>query len=141
MDPKCSEIDYAVEPKSRLARAATASALSALFVIGVAGCGGGLERDLIRSIPPPNAAPVITEQPQNESVPVGHSATFAIAATGTPTPTYQWLRDGTPIVGATSTTYTTPATQLSDNGATFAAQVENSQGSVTSSPATLTVTQ
>jgi hypothetical protein len=141
MDPKCIEYNYAVEAKSRLARAVTTSALSVLFVIGIAGCGGGLERDLVSSIAPPNAAPVITQQPQNESVPVGQSATFSIVATGTPTPTYQWLRDGTPIAGATSTTYTTPATQLSDSGATFTAQVENSQGSVTSNPATLTVTQ
>ena len=43
------------------------------------------------------------------------------------------------IPGATSNWYTTPATTLADNGATFRAVVSNGSGSVTSTGATLTV--
>jgi hypothetical protein len=59
-------------------------------------------------------------------------------ATGTATLTYQWQR-GTQNVGTNSNTYTTPATQASDNGAMFQVIVTNSAGSVTSRQATLTV--
>src|SRR5205807_1090095 len=46
---------------------------------------------------------------------------------------------GTAISGATSASYTTPATASADNGALFRVVVSNSVGSVTSSAATLTV--
>jgi Abnormal spindle-like microcephaly-assoc'd, ASPM-SPD-2-Hydin/Immunoglobulin domain len=42
------------------------------------------------------------------------------------------------IPGATSVSYTTPATSASDNGSQFTVTVSNSAGSVTSAPATLT---
>src|SRR5207249_8024356 len=43
------------------------------------------------------------------------------------------------ISGATSASYTTPATASSDNGSTFDVVVSNSAGTITSSSATLTV--
>src|SRR5881397_3920946 len=43
------------------------------------------------------------------------------------------------ITGATSASYTTPATTISDSGSTFAVVVTNTAGTVTSSAATLTV--
>src|SRR5258706_8988215 len=49
------------------------------------------------------------------------------------------MKSGTPITGATSSTYTTPATTTSDNGSQFTVTVRNSEGSVTSNPAPLTV--
>jgi hypothetical protein len=54
--------------------------------------------------------------------------------------TYQWKMGGTPISGATSPTYGTPATVTSDNGAQFTVVVANSAGSATSNAAILTVT-
>jgi subtilisin family serine protease len=87
-----------------------------------------------------STAPVITSPPQSLSVLVGQSATFSIGATGTQPLSYQWLRDGTAIAGATSATYTTPALTLSDSGSRFAVIVSNSLGSVPSSEAVLTVT-
>ena len=53
--------------------------------------------------------------------------------------TYQWFRSGTAIGGATSASYTTPATVSGDNGATFTARVSNAYGSANSNVATLTV--
>lgn len=84
-------------------------------------------------------APTITTQPADATVAEGDTATFTVAATGNPAPSYQWQRDGTDIPGATSASYTTPATTLADSGATFTVVVANSQGSVTSNAATLTV--
>ena len=85
-------------------------------------------------------APTITTQPQNQSVTVGATATFTVAASGTAPFTYQWSKSGTAISGATSASYTTPATVNGDNGATFTVKVSNSAGNATSNAATLTVT-
>ena len=84
-------------------------------------------------------APSITLQPTSQTVTAGQTATFAVAATGTAPLSYQWQKNGANISGATSPTYTTPATASSDSGSTFRAVVSNSTGSVTSSAATLTV--
>lgn len=85
-------------------------------------------------------APTISGQPANQSVAVGQTATFSVTASGTPSPTYQWQKNGSSISGATSSSYTTPATTAADSGSTFQVVVSNSAGSVTSTMATLTVT-
>ncbi len=86
-----------------------------------------------------NSGPAITVQPMNQTVAVGQTATFAVVATGTAPLTYQWQKNGSAIGGATSASYTTPATMASDNGEQFSVVVSNAIGTVTSSPATLTV--
>lgn len=86
-------------------------------------------------------APTITQQPQAASTNVGQNASFSVTASGSPTLTYQWRRNGSNISGATTATYTTPSTTLADNGASYSVVVSNSAGSITSSAATLTVTQ
>ena len=62
-----------------------------------------------------------------------------MAATGTAPLGYQWRKNGANVSGATSSSYTTPATTTADNGAQFSVVVSNSAGSVTSNNATLTV--
>jgi hypothetical protein len=84
-------------------------------------------------------APTITTQPTSQTVTAGQTATFTVSATGTAPLSYQWRKNGTAISGATSSSYTTPATTSSDNGAQFTVVVSNSAGSITSNPATLTV--
>src|SRR5215469_8649159 len=84
-------------------------------------------------------APSITTQPASQTVTVGQTATFTVVATGTSPLSYQWQKNGTAISGATSASYTTPATTSSDNGAQFVVVVSNVAGSVTSNAATLTV--
>ena len=86
-----------------------------------------------------NTAPLITSQPANQTVNAGQTASFSVTASGPGTLTYQWSKNGTAIVGATSSTYTTPATVIGDSGSHFTVTVTNSSGSVTSGPATLTV--
>jgi glucose/arabinose dehydrogenase len=85
-------------------------------------------------------APTITTHPSSQTVPTGGTATFTVAASGTPPLSYQWQRNGVDIPGATSASYTLSGVTTADNGATFRARVTNSFGSVTSNSATLTVT-
>ena len=84
-------------------------------------------------------APTITTQPANQSVTAGQPATFSVTATGTAPLSYQWQKNSANISGATASSYTTPATTTSDNGAKFDVIVSNTAGSKTSSMATLTV--
>ena len=85
------------------------------------------------------SAPQITTQPANQTVAVGQAATFAVVATSSVAWTYQWQKNSTNIVGATSASYTTSATTSADTGAQFRALVTNSAGTATSNFATLTV--
>lgn len=82
----------------------------------------------------------ITTQPANRSVQVGQTASFSVIATGSGTLTYQWLKNGVAIAGATAATYTTPAAVLADSGSTFSVQLADGAGSsLTSNTALLTV--
>ncbi|HYF49857.1 MAG TPA: PKD domain-containing protein [Planctomycetota bacterium] len=84
-------------------------------------------------------APSITQHPASTAVAAGQTATFTVAANGTAPLSYQWQKNSVNISGATAASYTTPATTLADNGATFRCIVSNSAGSATSNSATLTV--
>jgi beta-galactosidase len=84
--------------------------------------------------------PTFTTQPASQTVAVGQTATFTVAASGTGSLTYQWYKNGSPVTGATATTYTTPAAAAADNGALFTVLVTNAGGAVVSGNATLTVT-
>ena len=88
---------------------------------------------------PIDVAPGITTQPANRSVNVGQTAIFTVVASGNPAPTYQWRRNGSPIGGATASSYTTPVTVLGDHGTVFSVVVTNRTGMQTSANATLSV--
>ncbi len=83
--------------------------------------------------------PLIVMAPQAQLAFVGQRASFSVTASGTGPLAYQWRRNGTPIVGATSMAYITPVTTLADNGANFDVVVSNSVGSITSPAVLLTV--
>jgi endonuclease/exonuclease/phosphatase family metal-dependent hydrolase len=85
-----------------------------------------------------NAPPAITSQPQPQAVLAGQSATFNVAASGTPPLTYQWLLAGAAISGATTNPFVLPNVQSTDAG-NYSVIVSNFAGSVTSSPAALTI--
>ena len=86
-----------------------------------------------------SAAPTITTQPASRTVPAGASATFRAAGSGTPAPTFQWQKNGAPIAGATSASYTISSVATSDAG-TYSVVATNSAGVATSTGAVLTVT-
>lgn len=112
------------------------SSLLLAVIIGLAGYGCSSSPNSGSG----SGAPVITAQPANQTVSAGRAATFSVTATGKTPLSYQWLRNGSPVSGATSASYTTPATTTSDSGSTFDVTISNSLGSVTSNSASLTVT-
>jgi hypothetical protein len=81
--------------------------------------------------------PVITTQPSNLRVSIGGTAVFSVNATNTPT-TFQWYFNGSPINGATTSSYTL-ATVATTNAGNYSVGVGNSAGTVTSSTVTLEV--
>jgi hypothetical protein len=91
------------------------------------------------TVNPAPVAPTITTAPANQTVIAGQTATFTVVAAGTAPLGYQWQKNGANITGASSASYTTPATAISDSGSTFAVVVTNTAGTATSTAATLTV--
>lgn len=87
----------------------------------------------------PAVPPTITVHPTNRMVNFGQTATFAVAATGPGTLTYQWNRDGVPIPGETNPLLTIPNVQTNNNTTgTYNCGVTNEFGGVLSSNAVLT---
>src|SRR5436309_2720043 len=113
------------------------SLVAVVMLLGISSVGcSGLASQTSGSV---STAPSITTQPASQSVTAGQMASFSVAATGTAPLNYQWRRNGAAVNGASSSTYSTPATSSSDNGGQFTVVVSNSAGSVTSSTAILTV--
>ena len=92
------------------------------------------------SVRDPGIAPSITTQPSSQTVLLGNAATFSVAATGTDPLTYQWYKNAAPIANATASTYTIAATTLADAGL-YSVTVTNLDGSLSSTQATLTVSE
>jgi Concanavalin A-like lectin/glucanases superfamily/Immunoglobulin domain len=65
---------------------------------------------------PPDAAPVITTQPQSVVANYGDNVTLTVAVQSTETLTYQWRRDGTAIVGGTSPSLVLTGVRVGDAG-------------------------
>lgn len=106
-------------------------------VLVLPSCGGGGSS---MSPPPQVMPPAITSQPLNASVTAGQTATFTVVASGSSPLAYQWQKNDSSITAATSASYTTPATALSDNGAKFKVVVSNSAGTATSNEVNLAIT-
>ncbi|MDF9827773.1 autotransporter-associated beta strand protein/T5SS/PEP-CTERM-associated repeat protein [Ereboglobus sp. PH5-10] len=94
-----------------------------------------------------NQAPAITTQPSNQSVIEGQNATFTVAATGKPTPTFQWQSAPAgsntwgDISGATFAAYTAAAATTAQNGMQYRCVASNGiNPDATSATAILTVT-
>lgn len=80
--------------------------------------------------------PAITVQPTDQIANAGATATFTVTETGATS--YQWKRNGS-NVGTSSNSYTTPAVAYSDQGAQYTVDCINTNGTTTSSAATLRV--
>jgi hypothetical protein len=94
-----------------------------------------------------NAPPTILTQPVGESVAPGGTTSFSVVASGSPALAYQWYRipqgqtTGTLITGATSSTYSVPATATltANDQDTYYVIVTNPYGQAVSQPAPLAV--
>jgi hypothetical protein len=83
-------------------------------------------------------APEIFRQPTGRIVEVGYSATLTVQARGFPL-TYEWMRDGDIIPGATGPILSFVPTSATDAGV-FTVRISNELGSVESTPVTFTAT-
>ncbi len=84
--------------------------------------------------------PAIVASPRNQAAVVGSNVDFSVSASGSLPLNYQWIFNGTNVVGgATSTALHLEAVGFAQAGL-YAVVVSNDFGSVTSSPASLTVT-
>ena len=84
------------------------------------------------------AAPLITTQPQSQTVAVGANVQFSMTASGKPTPSCQWYFNGNALNGATGASLSLTNVQ-STNAGNYTVTATNTSGSVTSSTATLAV--
>jgi hypothetical protein len=82
--------------------------------------------------------PAIAATPLAQTVAAGEGATFTVAATSATPVSYQWMKDGTEIAGATSASLIFNPARATDTGS-YAVRLTNAAGSITSSAATLTV--
>jgi len=72
------------------------------------------------------------------TVNVGQQMAFSAAAEGTPPLTWQWLKNGVAIAGATNASYTIASAATTDSG-TYRARATNSAGSAESNALTINV--
>src|SRR6266404_6038837 len=82
--------------------------------------------------------PVITNQPQSQSVIVGSTVNFSVGVNSTTFPSYHWRFNGTNIAGATGSNYTIFNAKLTNAGS-YSVAVTNAAGWTISSNASLTV--
>ncbi|MDP2139149.1 MAG: immunoglobulin domain-containing protein, partial [Candidatus Didemnitutus sp.] len=94
--------------------------------------------------------PVITQHPASQSILIGATASFSVAASSTTTLSYQWQRlpsgsgtwaniTGANYLGGMTTTLTAGTQALGNSGDQFRCVVTNAAGSVISQPASLSV--
>ena len=104
----------------------------------------GLDRGFVDQFFFGPVPPTITGQPTNRAVDVGSSASFTVAASGTPPFTYQWqyngsdLADGPGISGSTSSNLVLTGVQVPQAG-NYRVLINGPAGSTNSVNATLTV--
>ena len=82
----------------------------------------------------------VTENPSNQNVPAGQTATFTVVASSPQTITYQWQKSDPgktnfiDIAGASQASYTTPVLSAADNGSQYHVKL-SSGGAETTTPA------
>lgn len=111
-----------------------------VYRVIVTGSGGSVTSDaaLLSIGTSATLAPTITLQPVSRTATALSTTTFKVGASGSPTPTIQWFRNGVAIAGWTGATLTLEGLSSNDSG-TYTAVATNAAGSATSAAATLTV--
>lgn len=81
---------------------------------------------------------IINTQPQSQHVALGGGVTLSVGAEGTGAISYQWLKDGAAIAGATGAVYTIPGASAETTGF-YAVRVTSGGTTLTSNYAIVTV--
>jgi hypothetical protein len=117
------------------------SAAGLAIALFLTACGGGGGTSTSSTVVTGSVAPTvaISAQPAATSVYDTQQAVFSVTASGNGALAYQWYKNSAIISGETSSSLTTAATTLSDDGASFSVAITDSGGKVLSSAALLTV--
>lgn len=86
----------------------------------------------------PLIPPAVFTAPLTQTSLAGSSVRLTVGATGTTPMTYQWLRDGTPIAGATTSALVLDTVRTSDSGS-YSVRLTNFAGTFTSAAAEVTI--
>ena len=109
------------------------------MVVATYASGGASSFSVVLTVTPAaTSTPKFTIQPKSQAAPVAFSVTFTAAASGSPTPTYQWKKNGVSIERATGASYTIGQVRADDAG-TYTVVATNAAGSATSIGAVLKV--
>lgn len=102
--------------------------------------GGSYDAFLVKFGIAPEACVGITlsTNPVDSIVCAGAPVSFRVTASGTPTPSFQWRKNGANIPGANSNVFTISSTSLSDTG-NYSVFIKNNCDSTVSTNARLTV--
>jgi len=112
---------------------ALGSATSSVSMTNVTAISGGVGNGLVLT-----RWPVVIQTPQSQTVNAGTNAFFTVTAAGAGSLSYQWRKAGTNIDGATASSLSISNVTAAD-ASSYDVLVSNSNGSVASVPATLTV--
>jgi trimeric autotransporter adhesin len=88
----------------------------------------------------PLTGPIITQEPQRETLSNGATVVLTVQATGVGTISYQWFEDGTAVIGATSSSFSLTNAQLG-NSAVYTVQVSDANGANVSTPTPVSILQ
>ncbi|MBN86526.1 MAG: hypothetical protein CL885_03285, partial [Dehalococcoidia bacterium] len=109
---------------------------SGVYSVEVSNLGGvDLSEDVIVEVNEPIR---FIKEPVDKIIPLNYSATFEVQSTGSNPKSYQWLKNGIPIVGAIANTITIDDVELSDSGE-YQVLVTNPAGELLSRGASLRV--
>lgn len=133
-----SAIPGATSPTYTLPSVTRADNLALFKAVVSNGLGSIETREALLQVGAQVSPPLITQQPLGGNAAIGQALTFSVSATGTPPLQYQWRKNGSPISGATLSTYEITNVQASHSGA-YSVVVSNTGGSVTSADAVLVV--
>jgi hypothetical protein len=86
-----------------------------------------------------NYCPAVVVQPANQPAVLGYGATFEVTAAGTAPLTYQWYFNGTNLIAEATNSMLVLSNVSMDQAGSYSVTVTNFLGTVTSSPAVLTV--
>jgi hypothetical protein len=109
------------------------AAISLAGITAIVGSGGvdpfeGICIEPSCSGPQPPSPFFLTVDPFRQVVPAGDTATFNARLTGATSVTYQWLRNGVEIAGATTQTYRLVGANVGDDGSQFSVRGTASDG-------------
>lgn len=121
------------------------------FTLTATNSGGSVSQSFTLVVSTTPLAPVISTQPQNQSVGLGQTVTFTVVASGSPTPNYQWQRyrtgdagfvaltDGGGYSGTNTATLTIADVNTAMGGDLYQVSIFNLHGTTVSTSAQLSI--